>query len=275
MSRNIRQRQPKTPVRSTRQDDSDSSLSDLSDDSGYSAVEAISDSDEDDDDDVKAAEEEHITRDWRDSTQSSPRPAGGSRHRHDEEEEEEELDGDDGDDEDDEEDEDDEADESASWEGIVSDSNTDTPITTVNTAERRVRFDVPDSDGDSTDTEDEALDFFPDIFVEQGSLDPSFRREIEQDEPDDSSNSGSVWDIYGMTDPAGNPVDFTSLDTIRTSVSDADAAHAAIFASFFDDDDSTPVATPLTSQETPTAVSTPAASPEKTDASSLDGYDSE
>ena len=55
---------------------------------------------------------------------------------------------------------------------------------------------MPYSDSDSTATEDDHADIFPDIFVDQHSLDPSFRREIE-DDAEDSSGSGSYWDYRG------------------------------------------------------------------------------
>ncbi|PHH92123.1 hypothetical protein CDD83_8796 [Cordyceps sp. RAO-2017] len=100
------------------------------------------------------------------------------------------------------------ANDSASWAGIVSEADgsqaSDLYHRHDNLApdavvERHVRFDVPPSDSDSTDTEDDHADLFPDIFISQSSLDPAFRREIEHD-PDESSGSGSFWDFDGQYD---------------------------------------------------------------------------
>lgn len=265
MSRNVRPKAPTTPVKASKKrrgSDSSSSL-DLSDEEGgYSGVDAITDSEDEDEDDVLAAEEEKIlVSEWRTTaSHSSPRPVESDEEGDDEDEAEE-------DEEDDDEDNDDDADESTSWEGFMSDSNQDaaaepaaknTGSVSDTTVERRVRFDVPDSDGDTTDTDD-GVGFFPDIFVDQNSLDPSFRREIEQDDPDDSSNSGGFWDIHGPHE---------NVDIMDTFNGDLD---------FFFEDDSTPVATPGTAQEPSTGVSTPMASPEKffEDENSLDGYQSE
>ncbi|KAK7943811.1 uncharacterized protein PG986_012924 [Apiospora aurea] len=259
---------PTTPVKASKKrrgSDSSSSL-DLSDEEGgYSGVDAITDSEDEDEDDVVAAEEEQIlVNEWRNTTHSSPRPIESeSDDEGDDEDEPEEEEEDDDDD-------DDNSDESASWEGFMSDSNQDAaaevPATKNNgsisdtTVERRVRFDVPDSDGDTTDTDD-GVGFFPDIFVDQSTLDPSFRREIEQDDPDDSSNSGGFWDIHGPHD--------VGVDVMST-FTDGDL-------DFFFEDDSTPVATPGTGHEPSTGVSTPVASPEKffEDDNSLDGYQSD
>ncbi|KAK6850996.1 hypothetical protein PG987_000630 [Apiospora arundinis] len=242
MSRNVRPKAPTTPVKASKKrrgSDSSSSL-DLSDEEGgYSGVDAITDSEDEDEDDVLAAEEEKIlVSEWRTTaSHSSPRPVESDEEGDDEDEAEE-------DEEDDDEDNDDDADESTSWEGFMSDSNQDvaaepaaknTGSVSDTTVERRVRFDVPDSD------------------------DPSFRREIEQDDPDDSSNSGGFWDIHGPHE---------NVDIMDTFNGDLD---------FFFEDDSTPVATPGTAQEPSTGVSTPMASPEKffEDENSLDGYQSD
>ncbi|KAK8014812.1 hypothetical protein PG990_008108 [Apiospora arundinis] len=265
MSRNVRPKAPTTPVKASKKrrgSDSSSSL-DLSDEEGgYSGVDAITDSEDEDEDDVLAAEEEKIlVSEWRTTaSHSSPRPVESDEEGDDEDEAEE-------DEEDDDDDNDDDADESTSWEGFMSDNNQDaaaepaaknTGSVSDTTVERRVRFDVPDSDGDTTDTDD-GVGFFPDIFVDQNSLDPSFRREIEQDDPDDSSNSGGFWDIHGPHE---------NVDIMDTFNGDLD---------FFFEDDSTPVATPGTAQEPSTGVSTPMASPEKffEDENSLDGYQSD
>ncbi|KAM5378765.1 hypothetical protein ACJZ2D_004238 [Fusarium nematophilum] len=121
----------------------------------------------------------------------------------------------------------------------------DTPV------ERHVHFDVPSSDSDSTDTEDDHADLFPDIFVSQNALDPAFRREIEND-PDESSGSGSFWD-YGYQ--YGDALDSDTEDIIR---------HL--------DDDETPLATPLASQQA-TAASTPV--PTFEEPQELDGYETD
>lgn len=69
-------------------------------------------------------------------------------------------------------------------------------------APRRVRFDLADSDSELSDTEENDNDnIFPDIFLDQGSLDPSFRRTIENDHDKDNddppSDDGSYWDFNG------------------------------------------------------------------------------
>jgi hypothetical protein len=64
------------------------------------------------------------------------------------------------------------------------------------TGSRRVRFDL--SDSDSSDTE---VNIFPDIFLDQNSLDPQFRQTIENDFNNDNddppSEEGSYWDFRG------------------------------------------------------------------------------
>lgn len=67
---------------------------------------------------------------------------------------------------------------------------------------RRVRFDLSDSDSSPSDAEDNDHDsIFPDIFMDQGSLDPGFRRTIENDHNKDNddplSDDGSYWDFNG------------------------------------------------------------------------------
>lgn len=63
---------------------------------------------------------------------------------------------------------------------------------------RRVRFDLSDTDTAVSEIED---NIFPDIFLEQGSLDPGFRRTIENDQNKDNddppSDDGSYWDFRG------------------------------------------------------------------------------
>ncbi|KAM5342033.1 hypothetical protein ACJ41O_015064 [Fusarium nematophilum] len=264
MSRNVKRKfttpvKAKTANRRRRISDTPSSSSlDLSDEGGYSAVEDISDSSDDDEDDVAAAEEENILEETNIPT---PQPAPRPRMILDDDEDNDDDDDDDeqeGVDADADADADADEDDTASWGGIVSevedqsdfyqDANffgSDTPV------ERHVHFDVPSSDSDSTDTEDDHADLFPDIFVSQNALDPAFRREIEND-PDESSGSGSFWD-YGYQ--YGDALDSDTEDIIR---------HL--------DDDETPLATPLASQQA-TAASTPV--PTFEEPQELDGYETD
>lgn len=262
MSRNVRQQRPlSTPVKVAKRRGSDASSSlDLSDEGGYSGVDDISDSEDDDEEDVNAAEEEHILSDElqqiiRSST--SPRP-----HVNEDEDDEE-----DDDEEDDYEGDNDDADDNASWDGISSEADADDDITIdqgYTSTERRVRFDIPEdsSDGDSTET-DEDVDhgFFPDLFVDKSILDPSFRREIEHDpDPYDSSTSEAFWDHYDV-----GPATFLG-STIEDATSDIEE-----FFGIIEDDDSTPVATPMTNHDLSTAINTPIDSSDD-DEVSLDGY---
>ncbi|KAF4976874.1 hypothetical protein FZEAL_6516 [Fusarium zealandicum] len=271
MSRSIKRKfaappKVKTANRRRRVSETPSSSSlDLSDEGGYSAVEDISDSSDDDEEDVAAAEEENILEETHVPT---PQPAPRPRLILDEEDnDDKDNDGDDDDDEEEDEPEeagaavDDEADEdeTGSWGGIVSevegdlsdyyqDANifgADIPI------ERHVHFDVPSSDSDSTDTEDDHADLFPDIFVSQNALDPAFRREIEND-PDESSGSGSFWD-YGYQ--YGEQADSDAEEIIRQL-----------------SDDDTLLATPMASQVA-TAASTP--TPAFEELQELDGYETD
>jgi hypothetical protein len=258
MPRNVRQKYPPAPVRATKRRDYDSSSPDLSDDdSGYSGVEEVSDSDEDDEEHVFAAEVEHII------TNASRKRALGHARPLVEEEEDDADEESEGDENDDAESEDgDPADDSASWDGILSDNDEPVPAEPMSTeqtdrdaipVERHVRFaGVPDSDSDSTtsETSDSINDFFPDIFVEQSALDPSFRREIEDD--DETSSNGSFWDFHGGSQDRLAP---DSDDELATR-----------------DDDVTPMATPRPSQP-PTEASTHIAVP--VDVQDLDGYESE
>lgn len=251
MSRNIRQKYPPAPARASKRQDYDTSSLDLSDDDGYSGVEDVSDSDDEDEEHVFAAEEEHIISNAsRKRSSDPPRPLI-------EEEEEDDADEESEAGEDDESEDGDPADDSASWNGISSDHDDDilaelssdvadqTP-----TVERHVRFTgVPDSDSDSTtsETSDSINDFFPDIFVDQSTLDPSFRREIEDD---DNSSTSSFWDFH-----------HGSQDLLVADSDDEDVAG---------DGDITPIATPRPSQPPP-ELSTPASA----EVQELDGYESE
>lgn len=204
MSRNIRQKYPATAAKAQKRrrgSDTSSSL-DLSDEEGYSAVEDISDSEDNDEEDVTAVEEAIILTEDISNSPGAPRPQSD-----DDEEDADDDDAEEAEDEDDDADDlpDDADADNASWAGILSDVDdgnasdfyhdpnafASDPI-----IERHVRFDVPDSDSDSTETEDDHADLFPDIFVSQNSLDPAFRKEIEHD-PDESSGSNSFWDYHG------------------------------------------------------------------------------
>jgi hypothetical protein len=279
MSRNIRQKYPRTLVKTLKRRGSDSSslnLTDDDDEGGYSGLEDISESDEDDDDHVNAVEEEHlITQVVRKVPPVPARPqdfgedADDAADAEDEDAAEEEEDEDEDDDDDDDEEDDDEGsyhEGTASWEGIATDEDFDTAhqdnhfilqeevVTPV--PERHVRFTgVPDSDSDSTTSDpDDVGDFFPDIFVEQSSLDPAFRREIERDD-EDSSNSGSFWDFHSSQDPWAESDDDANV-----------GLHAAVNKF----EDNTPTATPLASE-----VTTAVCSPISGIVQELDGYESE
>lgn len=246
-----------------------SSSLDLSDDGGYSAVEDITDSEDDDEEDVDAAEEEHIiTRGATvDTPLGTPRPEPEVI-----EQDEERYVADDDDDDDDDDSDDDldlepaEADveDDGSWDGIV--SEVDENISSDNhatshraTHDRHVRFaNVPSSDSDSTETEDDHADFFPDLFVDQNTLDPSFRREIENDDDDTSSTaSGTFWDFHGVYEY--NPSDDAEVQAIIQEL----------------EDDSTPVGTPFPLQEPAELVPAAAANAVDHDVQELDGYESE
>jgi len=219
MSRNVKYH---TPTKAPRRV-SVSSRSSLSedDDHGYSGVEDVSDSDEDDEEHVFAAEEEHIRNSRK---RAPPRPPPESEDDADEEAEDDED----------------------NWNGILSEESADEGVEDLGvhteqpdfdahsdfifeteTQERHVRFTgVPDSDSDSTtsETSEDVRGLWPDLFVDQASLDPRFRREIENDD-DGSSNSGSFWDYHSSQDLA--PVN---------------------------DDSDTPVATPMPAPEAATPV---------------------
>lgn len=263
MSRNVRRKFPSTPVKATKRrrrvsETSESSI-DLSDEGGYSAVEDISDSSDDDEDDVAAAEEENILEEAHAPTPTAPRPRPLF--------EDKEIDDNDDDKDDDAADaadadvdvDDEDDDGNGSWAGILSEVEEGNLSDFLNeellefnaNVERHVHFDVPSSDSDSTDTEDDHLDLFPDIFVSQTALDPAFRREIEHD-PDESSGSSSFWD-YNYT---------------HEDQADSDAEEVVRQMS----DDDTPMATPLASALN-TVASTPV--PAFEEPQELDGYESE
>jgi len=216
MSRNIRQKFPAPPAKVTKRRGSDSSSSlNLSDDNGYSAVEDISE-DDDEEEDVQAAEERHIIKNEARFGTSSRSPRPRSSDDEDEDADEEDVDDDDdalsvstvGEQDDDHDSDgsniymnDDGSDiegSSPSWNGIASEGDGTSGTETRSQTQRHVRFDVPSSDSDSTETDDDISGFFPDLFVDQNTLDPAFRREIEHDE-DDSSTSSAFWDHYGSS----------------------------------------------------------------------------
>ncbi|KAF3766765.1 hypothetical protein M406DRAFT_355351, partial [Cryphonectria parasitica EP155] len=214
---------PKNPVPQARRDSSSSlsSPADLSDEDGYSAVDDVSDSDDDDEEHVFAAEEEHIiSNEWhqgRDAFASSPRPGFMGIFEY---QDDAAADADNDQSDDDETsasqqgmqsfssdiDFNDAAEESSndseSWNGFpMEDEPAAAPMDTSLAADlespvqRHVRFTgVPESESESDETDHD--DFFPDIFVSQQSLDPCFRREIEQDDDDDDNSSVSLsfWD---------------------------------------------------------------------------------
>ncbi|KAJ8132283.1 hypothetical protein O1611_g1343 [Lasiodiplodia mahajangana] len=255
----IRLKIPVAPVKAKSRRDSDSLSSlDLSDDSGYSGVEDITGSD-DDEEDVEAAEEEHILSDERQhASRSSPRP---KQEEEDDDDDEEALGDDEGGDY---EGDDDDAEESASWDGLPSEPEQpeidDLAELQIPTVQRRVRFDVPDSDDDEdTETDEEtAYGFFPDLFIDKSKLDPTFRLEVDHNSDDDSD---AYWDHYGTSHTVGTVYEEES--------SDFEALMDVV-----EDEDTTPIATPMTQNDVSTALSTPVASPEK-DEVSLDGYQSD
>lgn len=222
---------------------------DLSGDEGYSALEDFESDDDDDDDNVFAAEEEHLITDvTTERSIRSPRPLfydSSAEQDGDGDDEDEGLEEEDdltyqhGDDE-----EGGEAD-GKSWNGISDETDNegdlnelDAPFGAIHT-ERHVRFaNVPDTDSDSTDTDDDHADFFPDIFVDQATLDPSLRREIDRD-PEESSSSGSFWDFQSRLDGYSSGESEADLFLPTTAVPTAVPTAPA------SDEEPTPTATPV------------------------------
>lgn len=203
------QKGPKRPIPQQRRD-STSSLSsapNLSDEDGYSAVEDVPDSDDDEDEHVFAAEAEHFRSLKRHNTaHSSPRPIREADNEDQDNEKgaNEDSSGDDMTDDGDFMGEDFSPDDGSS---VLASSSTE-DATGLDAAlgesfdqppERHVRFTgVPDTDSESDETEDDHDDIFPDIFVPQSALEPSFRREAERDDDDaDSYSSDTYWDFFG------------------------------------------------------------------------------
>ena len=249
MSRNTynRRPQPSTPTKvklktkARRDSDVSSSSLDLSDEDGYSGVDEISDDEDDDEEDVDAVEENAIRSLGSDR---APRPLSDDEEEEEDDEDDDDGDEDDNDNENDDDDDDDDLgfnlhddNDNASWNGIASevelsqasdfyiDANASTPT---HQTERHVRFDIPFSDSDSTETEDDHADLFPDIFVSQTALDPAFRREIEHDD-DDSSNSGSFWDYHGTyTETPGD--DMEEAEEVVREIEDDEISNVASLA---------------------------------------------
>jgi hypothetical protein len=67
---------------------------------------------------------------------------------------------------------------------------------------RRVRFDLSDSSSTMSDDDDYGDEYpWPEPFVDQSRLDPSFRRQIEDDRDEDrASSDGGFWDFKGNED---------------------------------------------------------------------------
>lgn len=206
---------------------------DLSGDEGYSALEDLDESDDDDDDNVWAAEEEHLITNLATGRKArSPRPLFYDSNAEQDEDGDDEDEGVEEEDDilayehDDEDEVPGEADEK-SWNGISDGTDNEddvneleSPFPAIHT-ERHVRFaNVPDSDSDSTDTDDDHADMFPDIFVDQATLDPAIRREIDRD-PEESSSSGSFWDFQGRFDEYSSGESEADLFLPSTAVSTA------------------------------------------------------
>lgn len=184
MSRNLRHRaevaSPKQPARkrSTTTDDSSSD--------GYEGVDDITDDSDGEEPDVEAAEAQLIIDE--DELQLTPRPIAD--------------------------------DEELSWNGFDDDEEVlgagqspyfdehmartaHAPPATLSQMSdgemdiRRVRFDLSDSSSDMSDDDDYGDEYpWPEPFVDQSRLDPSFRRQIEDDRDEDrASSDGGFWDI--------------------------------------------------------------------------------
>lgn len=201
MSRNLRHKSnPKPPKKLASKNNT--SFNDSSDDD-YAGVDLVSD-DEDDEPDVEKAEEQVIIESEQDEDDSTPRPSI--------------------------------EDDQSSWDGFEMESqevlgdtffddhmarmhapDIDTEAAVLWAPEpsddepdrRRVRFDLSDSSSTASNDEDFG---FPDLFVPQSSLDPAFRRQIEEDEANASSDEG-YWDLRGADDAALEDVDDNDSDS--------------------------------------------------------------
>lgn len=196
MSRNIRHKSnlaspQKTVKRASRKTDNSS-------DDDYAGVDLISDSEEDEPD-VEVVEEQAIIEsaedDGDDDSVSTPRPSV-------------------------------EDDDQSNWDGFSVDGSQDVlgddlhffddhmarmhapdhdteatvwasrNMTSGSPEPRRVRFNLSDSSSTASDNDDL---LYPDLFMDQDSLAPSFRRKIENDDDEGnaSSDDGSYWDFEG------------------------------------------------------------------------------
>jgi hypothetical protein len=194
MSRNLKYK-PGAPAVPSKSKKTVLAKHDSSDDD-YSGVDLISDSDEEEPD-VEKAEEEAIIASAEDDDDAAPQP--------------------------------DNDDDQSSWAGFDVDEMpafvSDDPFfednisrTVINETaawdapnSRRVRFDL--SESDISDTDDT---IFPDIFLDQNSLDPSFRRAIENDhydEEDAPSSDESYWDFHGDNGDVLENADVAEVDT--------------------------------------------------------------
>jgi hypothetical protein len=191
MSRTVRQKSNVTPTKKKAR--RNSTMTDTtSDDDDYAGVDAISDSEEDEPD-VEEAEEQAIIESEDEDEQPTPRPNDGPTD-----------------------------DDQTSWDGFedpeeilgenvqffddhISRGYAPDPdveaMALFDTEEdlrasRRVHFAAEDSS--SSEDEENA---WPDLFVPQSSLDPSFRRAIENNDDDflgaSSDGEGSYWDFNG------------------------------------------------------------------------------
>ncbi|KAI1269313.1 hypothetical protein F5Y18DRAFT_374206 [Xylariaceae sp. FL1019] len=276
---------PTTPIKKTnniRRDSTSSSSLDLSDEGGYSSLDNNAVESDEDEEDVEAAEEEHILSNERHQARRSPWPTNNDED--DEADDGEEDEADDGDDEDEDQGDDDITDEeegipeNTSWEGFspedlqVDDGGASPLLPSAQILKRRVRFDVPDSEDDETETDEETAytnGMFPDLFVDKSTLDPTFRREVDQNEDVDSDSS--FWDHYGTTNPT-----FEDMEFFNGNDAHYEDLEGKIL-SLFDDENTTPVATPATQNDPSTTLSTPMPSPEKFEFDEdlddeLDGY---
>lgn len=230
-----------------------SSTVDLSsnDNDNYSAVDDISDDEDDDEDDVFAVEEQAIMGESSPSDASTPRPHADAFDGWANDGFNEDVSYEDNDDDSDSMVSNDAADDTV-WNGIKSDSSDMNgedflQLEAELASQRRVRFNVPSDDSSTESTEDDHAGMYPDIFVDQSTLDPSFRRKIE-DEQDGSSDSESFWDntaLYSeqfINDSDADELDGTfgeanvSLADYQTLGHDAPASTATAPDSDEDDD---------------------------------------
>lgn len=185
MSRNLRHKIPVTPSKKLVRSRSNT-LNDSSDDD-YEGVNLISDSEDDDEPDVEEAEEQVIMHEEDDDDlQSTPRPTQDDEVSWEGFSEDEVL----GDDQQ-------FFDEHMARTGLATEA-TLLPESDTEAGTRRVRFDLSDSSSTvSNDVDDFDDEYpFPELFVPQAELDPTFRKQIEEDPDDDlASSDGGFWDF--------------------------------------------------------------------------------